>query len=212
MAEHSSTTILGGHTDAIAAGASGFMSGSDKAKLDGIAAGANVTGANPPQAHSASHVGGSDAIAVATGATNGLMSSADKAKLDGLSPSGPGMCFGWGATAAIGTAAARYFIRSSGTPNAALSPAAYPSPVAGSRTVYLTWNIAGTPLATDSVTLTLVVNGVATALVTTVAPGQLSGQASATLTLAVGDSLAVRGLQSAAEAQSLWGFSVSISS
>ncbi len=86
MAEHSTTSIAGGHTNAVAAGAAGFMSGADKTKLDGVAAGANVTGANPPQAHAASHVtGGSDVIAtvVASGAA-GLMSGADKAKLDGV--------------------------------------------------------------------------------------------------------------------------------
>lgn len=61
--EHSTTTITGGHANAVASGAAGFMSGADKAKLDGIAAGANVTGANPPQAHASTHApGGSDEV------------------------------------------------------------------------------------------------------------------------------------------------------
>src|SRR5688500_15843849 len=39
---HSGTSITGGHADAVAGGASGFMTGADKTKLDGIAAGAQV--------------------------------------------------------------------------------------------------------------------------------------------------------------------------
>jgi len=44
----------------------GLMPKADKSKLDGIAAGADVTGSNPPQAHKASHQdGGSDEISIA---------------------------------------------------------------------------------------------------------------------------------------------------
>lgn len=51
------------HADVIAAGADGFMTGTDKTKLDGVATGADVTGSNAPQAHGASHVsGGGDAL------------------------------------------------------------------------------------------------------------------------------------------------------
>lgn len=68
--EHSTTTITGGHANAVAAGAAGFMTGADKTKLDGIAAGADVTGSNAPQAHAASHLpGGADEVnALAAGA------------------------------------------------------------------------------------------------------------------------------------------------
>lgn len=58
---------LAGHVHAVATtSVAGFMSASDKSKLDGIAAGAQV---NP---------------GVATTSANGLMSSADKAKLNGI--------------------------------------------------------------------------------------------------------------------------------
>ena len=43
------------HADVIAAGEDGFMTGTDKTKLDGIATGADVTGSNPPQAHTHTH-------------------------------------------------------------------------------------------------------------------------------------------------------------
>ena len=53
-------------TAAVAAGASGLMTGADKTKLDGIDAGADVTGSNAPQAHDASHEnGGGDELNVA---------------------------------------------------------------------------------------------------------------------------------------------------
>ena len=51
------------HAVVIAAGAAGFMTGSDKTKLDSVDANADVTGSNPPQAHKTSHQsGGGDAI------------------------------------------------------------------------------------------------------------------------------------------------------
>ena len=71
------------HPDAVNLGASGFMSGGDKAKLDGIPATADETGANPPQAHAASHVGG-DSIQNATAAQKGLATAAQITKLDDL--------------------------------------------------------------------------------------------------------------------------------
>lgn len=53
------------HADVIAGGADGFMTGGDKTKLNGIAAGADVTGSNAPQAHNTSHENGqSDEISV----------------------------------------------------------------------------------------------------------------------------------------------------
>lgn len=211
MAEHSSTNISGGHTNAVASGAAGFMSGADKAKLDGIATGADVTSANNPKAHSATHVGGSDPIAVATGAVAGLMSAADKTKLDGLAPAGPGFSVSWGTVAAPATASARFFQRTAAAVAATFTGGTYPSSVAGSRTVYITWNVSGTALVTDTVTLTLFINGVASALTVAMGPGAVSGQASATLTLAVGDSLAIRTVQSSTEAQAAWHGSVTIS-
>src|SRR5262245_31679952 len=39
---HSTTSITGGHANAVAGGAAGFLSGTDKTKLDGIASGAQV--------------------------------------------------------------------------------------------------------------------------------------------------------------------------
>lgn len=52
----------------------GLMSATDKTKLDGVAAGADVTGSNPPQAHGTSHTDGSDNIADFAGSgTKGLV-------------------------------------------------------------------------------------------------------------------------------------------
>ena len=52
----------------------GLMSATDWSKLDGIEAGADVTGSNPPQAHGSSHTDGSDDIADFAGAgTKGLV-------------------------------------------------------------------------------------------------------------------------------------------
>jgi hypothetical protein len=45
---HSTTNITGGHANAVAGGAAGFMSGADKTKLDGIAAAAAALTASAP--------------------------------------------------------------------------------------------------------------------------------------------------------------------
>lgn len=45
---HSTTTITGGHANAVAAGAAGFMTGADKTKLDGITAAAAALTASAP--------------------------------------------------------------------------------------------------------------------------------------------------------------------
>ncbi len=104
------------HATVIAAGANGFMTGADKTKLDAIAAGADVTGANAPQAHAASHqnaggdeisviglsglladnqnptahasehTDGTDDIQSATASVKGLATAAQITKLDGLNP------------------------------------------------------------------------------------------------------------------------------
>jgi hypothetical protein len=106
---HAHGTQLGGtlHADVIAAGASGFMSGTDKTKLDGVATGATVAPAlantAPPDVGSAAasgigtttsradHVhahgnqlgGALHANVVAAGAA-GFMTGSDKTKLDGV--------------------------------------------------------------------------------------------------------------------------------
>lgn len=79
---------------AATASANGLMSKADKAKLDGIAAGATKvtvdsalsdTSANPLQNKViAAALDGKAGTAVATTSANGLMSKADKAKLDGI--------------------------------------------------------------------------------------------------------------------------------
>ena len=64
----------------------GLMPASDKTKLDGVEAGADVTSAHAPKTHAASHVtGGGDTIADAIAAGNsGLMSGAMLTKLNGI--------------------------------------------------------------------------------------------------------------------------------
>lgn len=80
--------------DAATATAPGFMSAADKAKLDGIEAGANktvadaaldATSTNPVQNKAVkTALDGKAGTAVATASANGLMSAADKIKLDGV--------------------------------------------------------------------------------------------------------------------------------
>lgn len=53
-------------------------------KLNGIASGADVTGANPPQAHAASHTDGTDDIQSATAGQKGLATATQIAKLNGI--------------------------------------------------------------------------------------------------------------------------------
>jgi len=92
------------HADVIAAGADGFMTGADKTKLNGIAALADVTGSNAPQAHNNTyhstnyatetnfnnHVGAigsavhAGAQTVAGGGLAGFLLSTEKDKLAGI--------------------------------------------------------------------------------------------------------------------------------
>ena len=104
---HAHGNQLGGslHADVVASGASGFMTGSDKAKLDGVAAGATnnpLSNANPfamgvvspgssPSSSRADHVhahgnqtGGSLHSDVVAAGASGFMTGADKTKLDGI--------------------------------------------------------------------------------------------------------------------------------
>jgi len=77
--------LLADDTEVISA--AGLVDGRDPSvdgsKLDGIAAGADVTGSHPPQAHAASHVAG-DAIQSATAAQAGLATATQISKLDGI--------------------------------------------------------------------------------------------------------------------------------
>lgn len=79
------------HSNAVAAGAAGFMTGADKTKLDGIAAGAQVNvgtdlsiGYNTAYVFVNSSTGTDDTIAAATDTAAGVLSAADKVKLDGI--------------------------------------------------------------------------------------------------------------------------------
>jgi len=79
-------TLGGGQVlSGVAATASqaGHATAAQITKLDGIAAGADVTSANAPKAHAASHVAG-DAIQDATAAQTGLATAAQITKLDGI--------------------------------------------------------------------------------------------------------------------------------
>lgn len=112
---HAHGDQAGGSLHSAATGAAaGFMSSSDKTKLDGIAAGATVApsapGAAPPDVaaasstgaagtyataththgHGAQPLGTGNGHAVATGAVAGFMSATDKSKLDGIAPGGGG--------------------------------------------------------------------------------------------------------------------------
>ena len=61
----------------------GLMSTGDKTKLDGVATGADVTGANNPKAHNLSHMhGGGDEVATATAAANAIPKADGTGKLD----------------------------------------------------------------------------------------------------------------------------------
>lgn len=85
-AEHGSRAGGNLHPNAVASGAAGFMSGADKAKLDGVTAGAAVAsvGATAPITSS----GGTNpniSISAASGSSAGSMSAADKTKLDDAS-------------------------------------------------------------------------------------------------------------------------------
>jgi len=62
----------------------GLATAAQITKLDGIAAGADVTANNAPQAHAASHTDGTDDIQNATDAQKGLATAAQITKLDGI--------------------------------------------------------------------------------------------------------------------------------
>jgi len=113
------------HAVAIASGAAGFMSGADKAKLDGVAAGADVTplSSTTPAAVGVAAVGvgttvaradhvhahgdqaGGSLHAAATTSVAGFMSAADKTKLDGVAAGATATPLASTTPAALGTAA-----------------------------------------------------------------------------------------------------------
>jgi hypothetical protein len=76
------------HAAVVAGGASGFMTGADKTKLDGIATGAQVNVATDLSYTAASRLlassTGADVTLPLVGSDAGLMSAADKTKLDGV--------------------------------------------------------------------------------------------------------------------------------
>ena len=87
------------HANAAAAGAAGFMTGADKAKLDGVAAGAQVNvgtdltlGTRTSTTIPLNSSTGSDVtLPSATESLAGLQSAADKAKLDGIEVEAKGL-------------------------------------------------------------------------------------------------------------------------
>ncbi len=107
---HAADHVTGGAQkirDATAA-VDGLATAAQISKLDGIAALADVTGANAPQAHALSHKGGGgDEIAFVTGALNGLMTAGDKTKLDGII-AGAQVQSVFGRTGAVGAQANDY--------------------------------------------------------------------------------------------------------
>jgi hypothetical protein len=162
--EHSTTNITGGHANAVAGGAAGFMSGADKTKLDGVTAGAITT------------------------------------KYYAM----------WGPLSAPASTSARYSARTnSSTWVNSPETSQYPAPFTGTFTFTLTVKVA-VAMPTDSITFTVMVNGVATALTLVLAAGATSGQASASLSVTATDSIAVRLVQSATEANATWNLGMSL--
>lgn len=90
-AAHASTHVGGSDSIVLAGATDGLMLAADKTKLDAVPTPANIvvtsdprlSNARTPTTHASTHVGGSDAIALA-GATDGLMLAADKTKLDAV--------------------------------------------------------------------------------------------------------------------------------
>lgn len=113
------------HPDAVASGASGFMTGADKAKLDGIASGATATplssttpedvgsaavgaattAARADHVHAHGDQAGGSLHAAATTVDAGFMSAADKSKLDGVAAGATATPLASTLPAAVGTAA-----------------------------------------------------------------------------------------------------------
>jgi len=72
------------HANVVAAGAAGFMTGADKTKLDGVAAGATTNSSDAVLLARANHTGTQSADTVVDGATNKAYTGAEKTKLAGV--------------------------------------------------------------------------------------------------------------------------------
>lgn len=72
------------HANAIAAGAAGFMTGADKTKLDGVAAGATVNSSDATLLARANHTGTQSADTLTDGTTNKAYTAVEQSKLAGV--------------------------------------------------------------------------------------------------------------------------------
>lgn len=72
------------HANAIAAGAAGFMTGADKTKLDGVAAGATANSSDAYLLARANHTGTESADVLTDGATNKAFLATERTKLTGI--------------------------------------------------------------------------------------------------------------------------------
>ncbi len=168
-------------------------------------------------AHATRHVsGGADPLPdVVPAGASGLMTGAQATKLAAITPAATRLNLAWGVVAAPATVSARYLQRSAGAVSATLTSGEYVCTVAGTLTVTIVWAVANA-LATDSCVLTLMnapaAGGAsaATTVTATMAAGALNGSGSASITLAVGDRLAIRTVQSSTEAQAAWNLAVGI--
>ena len=75
------------HPDSVAAGASGFMSGADKSKLNGIAASATANATDASLRDRATHTGTQSADTITDGAANKAFLAAERTKLAGIAAS-----------------------------------------------------------------------------------------------------------------------------
>lgn len=111
----------------------------------------------------------------------------------------------WGTVAAAGVATARWLGRNGSLTGVTTAPPGeYPAPIAGTFTFTLTVRVSGTKLTTDSVAFEIYKNGAATGVTLTMAPADTTKQASGLITVAVGDGISVRTLQTSTEAQAAW--------
>lgn len=72
------------HANVVAAGSSGFMTGADKSKLDGIAAGATVNSSDSTLLARSNHTGTQSADTLTDGVTNKVFLAAERTKLTGI--------------------------------------------------------------------------------------------------------------------------------
>lgn len=72
------------HANAVASGAAGFMTGSDKAKLDGIASAATANDTDANLKNRTNHTGTQSADTITDGTTNKAYTATEKTKLSGI--------------------------------------------------------------------------------------------------------------------------------